>query len=174
MESKIFQSIYDNPDLITDLKENKFQGFVTVAKLRDAGCDCVPKERGVYMVLDFCSMPEFLEEGVGGWFKGKDPNVSLDKLRSNWVDNASILYIGETGSNNSIETLRTRIELFMKFGREEPVGHWGGRYVWQQKNHADLMIYWLATDCNPRQKKKALLAGFVTIHGKLPFANLKR
>ena len=41
---------------------------------------------------------EFLAVGSGGHFKGKDPNISLADLKSNWVDNTKVVYIGKATS----------------------------------------------------------------------------
>jgi hypothetical protein len=168
MESRIIRSIYDNPDLIADLKADGFRGFCTVEKLWQQGMPSDTLEKGVYLALSFCPLPVFLEKSVGGWFKGKDPTEREEILKSNWVDPASIVYIGQTGSN-----LRRRIDLFMKFGQGKPVGHWGGRYIWQLKHFRNLMICWKATDCDSKQLERDLLAKFKRVHGRLPFANLR-
>ena len=43
------------------------------------------------------NIPEFLSRGTGGFFKGKDPNVSITELETNWVENTCVVYIGKAG-----------------------------------------------------------------------------
>lgn len=73
-------------------------------------------------------MPEFLSHGTGGFFKGKDPNVSITELETNWVENTCVVYIGKAGT-----TLQKRLNQYLKFGNGQNIGHWGGRYIWQIK-----------------------------------------
>jgi len=60
--------------------------------------ELIPAVRGVYVLLRISThAPVFLEEGTGGFFKGKDPNVSLEVLRQNWVETSPVVYIGKAG-----------------------------------------------------------------------------
>lgn len=44
----------------------------------------VPQKPGVYFVLRLCETePKFLEIGTGGFFKQKNPNVSIENLKIN-------------------------------------------------------------------------------------------
>ena len=85
-------------------------------------------------------MPEFLSRGTGGFFKGKDPNVSITELGTNWVKNTCVVYIGKAGT-----TLRKRLNQYLKFGNGQNIGHWGGRYIWQIKNSGNLLLCWKPT-----------------------------
>jgi len=63
-----------------------FTGFTTISELV-ANIDVVPQLPGVYVVIrNNASQPEFLTRGTGGFFKEKNPNVSIDELERNWVD----------------------------------------------------------------------------------------
>lgn len=131
----------------------------------------VPKSGGIYIVVyTQLSMPIFLEEGNGGSFKGKEPNISTEKLKEHWVNFKSnedkVLYIGK--SNN----LRRRIKLYIRFGKKEPVAKWGGRYIWQITDIDDSKIYF-KEDGSPRETEKRLIQEFKEKHGgRRPFANL--
>ncbi len=72
---------------IEQIKEEGFLGFRTMRELF-LDSSSVPKIRGVYMVLNPERRSEFLEIGIGGFFKGKDPNVSIAELELKWVNNA--------------------------------------------------------------------------------------
>ena len=109
-----------------------------------------------------------------GYFKGKNPNVSLETLEANWVENSLVLYIGKTGGENSDRTLTMRIEELIAFGTGNNVAHYGGRLIWQLKNSKDLVVCWKPMlKADPETVKKELLKEFVAKYGKRPFANLK-
>ena len=115
-----------------------------VVELRDSKTESVPDVPGVYMVLrDSGERPDFLARGSGGYFKGKDPNVPLSELCANWVEGAKVLYIGKAKS------LRKRISQYLRFGDGRPVGHWGGRYIWQLADAQELIFCWMPVDGDP-------------------------
>jgi hypothetical protein len=103
----------------------------------------------------------------GGHFKGRDPAVAESALKDKWVADTEVLYIGKATS------LRSRIDQFARFARGEPIGHWGGRYLWQLKECDALLIGWLE-DPLPSTREAALIDAFVEQYGRLPFANLNR
>ena len=89
---------------IDDLKASGFEGFIPVAQLQ-TDSTAIPRTAGVYMVVYTGeNIPEFLPCGTGGFFKGKDPNVSITELETNWVKNTCVVYIGKAGT-----TLRKRL-----------------------------------------------------------------
>ena len=174
---------------IEDLKKAGFEGFCSVEKLRDDLSD-IPAVQGVYMVVyQGDRMPEFLVVGTGGLKRKKDkngklkitnPNVAVSELKSNWVADTCVVYIGKAGGVNkngkkSKSTLNKRISDYLDFGNGEPVGHWGGRYIWQIKEAKKLLFCWKATPrSNPEEVEKELIAEFKLLHGdKRPFANLR-
>ena len=71
--------------------------------------------------------PTFLEQSAGGHFKGEDPTVPLTALTANWVDQASVVYIGKADHGR----LRERLKEYASFGRGNRIGHQGGRLIWQ-------------------------------------------
>lgn len=163
---------------ITDLKAAGFEGFISVADLRNKAIDnIVPRKRGVYMFLwEFDNKPDFLIKGTGGYFKGKNPDVSVDVLRDKWVNNTCVLYIGETGSgkSNTNRVLSIRIDEALRFGAGEDVAHYGGRYLWQIKNSGSLIVCWKpVVSVSPKEEKEKLLLLFKSIYHKTPFANIK-
>lgn len=162
-----------------NLMRNEFSGFVSVADLLNDR-SMIPRVKGVYMVVrQTNAAPIFLEKGSGGFYQGKDPNVSIDKLHKNWVDDTCVVYIGQTGGNRkgqpSSGTLSERIETYIRFGQGENIGHRGGRCIWQLTDASDLLFCWkeLPND-DPRKVEKELIGTFKRQHcGKRPFANLR-
>lgn len=129
---------------------------------------CIPDAKGVYLVLTPTpNQPAFLDTGVGGFFKGKNPNVKLEMLTNNWVGNAQVIYIGKATS------LRKRLKQYLRFGQTKNVGHWGGRYIWQLENHMDLIFCWRTTsDQVPSVVEQELIDIFRKQFKERPFANL--
>lgn len=102
----------------------------------------------------------------GGWFKGKDPSVCRKALIANWVDDAEVVYIGKA------DELRRRLIEFADFAAGRPIGHWGGRLIWQLPSIADLRVAWMET---PSRDPLAIEAELINLvrqtYGKPPFAN---
>lgn len=158
---------------VNDIKKNGFSGFKTVNELwRDKSC--IPKIKGVYLVINpTYDKTKFISPGVGGFFKGKDPNISIEELKNNLVENSQIVYIGKAGSPSGNATLNTRIGQYLRFGETKNIGHWGGRLIWQLQNHADLIFCWKTTPKeDPREVEKQLLIAYLKQFSKRPFANL--
>ena len=158
---------------IDDIKKAGFTGFKKMSELF-IDSSSIPKIKGVYLVLNpNFKKAEYLQIGTGGHFKGKNPNVTLDELKSNWVDNSLIDYIGKAGSETSNATLHSRLKQYFGFGQGKNIGHWGGRLIWQLKNSADLIVCWksLPND-DPRTFENQLIRKFVSEFSKRPFANL--
>ncbi len=152
-----------------DLEQKGFQGFVTIKKLTD-NPTLAPTQKGVYMILrESENAPEFMEVGTGGFFKGKDPNVSITELQNNWVNNTPILYIGKA------TTLQKRLKQYMKFGQGKNVGHWGGRLIWQMKDSQEFIVCWKGLkNEEPRDIEEDLIKEFKKKHNdNRPFANLQ-
>lgn len=146
------------------LEQAGFAGWVTFAELRSGEC---PRSRGVYVLTyDGEELQPFAEKSCGGWFKGRDPSVSEDVLRANWVDGAYVVYIGKANE------LRRRLLQFADFGAGKPVGHWGGRLIWHLPDRKALLVAWLETpELDPLTVEADLIALFRRTYGKPPFAN---
>jgi len=158
-------------DIIQRLKSDGFEGFISVEDLMQSR-KMIPSYNGVYIILRLKdSEPEFLEQGTGGFFKKKEPrnpNVSIDELRDNWVPDEAIIYIGKATS------LKSRLGSYLRFGEGKFATHWGGRYIWQLKDSRELLVCWKETDENPRVVEEEMIAQFKKEHGgKRPFANLQ-
>jgi len=156
-----------------EIEKHGFKGFKTVADLW-MDKSPIPKIKGVYLIIDpNFEKTEFLTTGVGGFFKGKDPNVAVNELSFNLVPNSQVVYIGKAGSPTGKATLNSRLGQYLRFGETKNVGHWGGRYIWQIKNHSDLIFCWKPTPTDdPREIEKQLLSKYIKDFGKRPFANL--
>jgi len=146
------------------LEREGFVGWRSFATLRESPC---PTTGGVYVVVKEGGEPEgFAERSCGGWFKGKDPSVGVEALAANWVAEADVVYIGKA------DNLRRRLIQFADFGAGKPVGHWGGRLVWQMLAPDSLRVGWRETPGRvPLEVEAELIAQFRAAYGKPPFAN---
>jgi hypothetical protein len=152
-----------------------FEGFKTMGELMDGARILIPAQKGVYVVLrESDSAPKFLPDGTGGFFKGKNPNVSIAELEANWVKGTPVVYIGKAGGAGSSATLQKRLGQYLRFGQGANVGHWGGRYIWQLADSRNLVVCWKTlTNEKPREVEHQMIAEFRTTHfGKRLFANL--
>ena len=157
------------------IEQIKQAGFTGFRKIGDLFFDssAIPDIKGVYMVLNLSKNVSFLTIGTGGHFKGKNPNVSSEELKRNWVEDTIVVYIGKAGNEGGSATLRSRLRQYFRFGQGSNVGHWGGRYIWQLSNSRDLVICWkpLLKD-DPRNVEAEMIQDFVDKYRKRPFANL--
>ena len=116
------------------------------------------------------SLPRFLEHGTGGWFKGMDPSYPLPKIRESWVAGAAIVYIGKAAGRHG---LRQRLRQLVRFGYGEPIGHRGGRMLWQLADSRALTVRWRACGQGEarRLEAEAIAASMSEHAGRRPFAN---
>ena len=155
------------------MKRRGFEGFVEFADLPFAD---IPSQPGVYCVVrPSPGLPAFLESSPAGHFKGVDPTVSVDDLESNWVPGASVVYLGKAGAGaGGKRGLRKRLDEFRLFGLGRPVGHSGGKRLWQLADSADLLVGWrVAADHEAQLIERELLSEFQNRYGRLPFANMR-
>lgn len=158
---------------IDSLREHGFEGFLTVTELAECYRE-IPDKMGVYLVVTPDGFaPQYAERGTGGFFKGRDPNVSAAILSAEWVKDARVVNIGKAGGASSASTLRKRLRQYIRFGHGQAVGHWGGRYIWQLHGCHSLLICWKATEAEPRDVERELIAAFRGKFGVRPFANLQ-
>lgn len=162
-------------DSVAQLREYGFQGFLSVGRLRDTRCVEIPAERGVYIVVrDTLLPPKFLEASVGGRFRQMDPSVPMDVLNAHWVDGAMVLYVGRARGPGVRALLQQRVKRYIRFGQGRVVAHYGGRFIWQLKDHRALLLAWMPTpDEDPSAVEQRLLSSFMQRFVRLPFANLK-
>ena len=158
---------------IEDIKKEGFVGFKTMQELFMDSSQ-LPGIKGVYLILNlYTKTPSYLQVGTGGHFKGKNPNISIQELKGNWINKTLVVYIGKAGSDTSSATLKSRLKQYFSFGQGKNIGHWGGRLIWQLGSSANLVVCWktLPND-DPRTFEGKLIKDFVTQYGKRPFANL--
>jgi hypothetical protein len=152
-----------------DIVEFKKAGFTGFKKMSELFLDSsfLPENGGVYLVLNTDNKPgEFLTKGTGGYFKGKNPNISLEELKLNWVDYTKVVYIGKATS------LKSRLRQYFSFGQGKNIGHYGGRLIWQLKFSKDLVVCWKSLSTDPREFDADLIQQFINTFGCRPFANL--
>jgi hypothetical protein len=130
----------------------------------------VPLAAAVYVIFrPAVSEPRYFKTSSGGHHKGNDPTVAIDVLKTKWVAGSQLVYIGKA------DVARRRLNQFARFGAGEPVGHWGGRYIWQLADSPDLLVAWheIAWGETARDYERRLLVHFAALHaGARPFANL--
>lgn len=156
---------------LASLKQQGFEGFKKVSELMETRCAEVPAVQGVYVILrESADELVFLEEGTGGAFKGKYPNSPIRMLQVSWVEDTQILYIGMTR-----DSLKRRLNAYMRFGQGEPVGHWGGRFIWQLEDSRNLVVGWKPIPKgNAAKEESEMIQAFKQAHaGRRPFANLR-
>ena len=173
-----------NIDVLSE-KGSHLKNYIKVSDYQHIGnevLNSIPCTKGIYFVISEYGYPEngFLPVGTGGHFKGKDPNVDVEILWQHWVEDATILYIGRAGGTTKngrvyTSTLKERIKALVEFGYNHPIGHWGGRYLWQHEDSINFKIYWFSMNedkQNPVDLERELITQFKTHYGKRPFANL--
>jgi hypothetical protein len=145
-----------------------FEGWMTPAELR-ASSGTVPRgQPTAHVVLrDLLDPPRFKSRSRAGL--ETTASVSTTELRSNWVEDATVLYIGATND------LGRRVREFTQFGDGRGDRHYGGRMLWQLEDAEDLLFAWhpITWSETPRAYKIRLIGRFVALHGTLPFANLQ-
>lgn len=125
--------------------------------------------KGVYIIVrpDSFHKIDFAENSPAGWFKGKNPTVSIEQLKAKWTDDTNILYIGKSETS-----VKRRMQQHVRFWNGESVAAWGGRSIAQIQGFEDLEVWYLPCE-NPSETEKALLNRFKDQYQKLPFANWK-
>jgi hypothetical protein len=158
---------------IEGLKAWGFEGFITLGKYNGSPVNPVPDKKGVYMVLYTAARPAvFLKKSKAGRFRGRNPTADLEELKQRWVKNTIVLFIAQAGGGNSSATLGSRIRQLAAFGRGKPISHWEGRYLWQIRDAADLILCWKTTPADdPRAIERDYLNRFLSEYHTLPFAN---
>jgi hypothetical protein len=138
------------------LEQAGFAGWVSFLAVGGSVC---PSSGGVYVIT-------YRGRSCGGWFKGKDPTVPREALIANWVDGGEVVYIGKA------DQLRRRLTQFADFGAGKPIGHWGGRLIWQLPNIGALLVAWKETPGRvPVEVEAELIEQYRRTYGKPPFAN---
>lgn len=162
-----------DPKHIDGISLDGFQAPVTVAELHETGCSGVPQSSGIYLVIRADeSLPNFLSQSTGGWFKKLDPTDPPEMVHGNWVPSAHVVYVGKAAGKGG---LRRRIRDLIAFGSGNPRGHRGGRLLWNLPDSEKLVVRWRLCLTGADEAKTDLIARFKLIYeGKRPFANLTK
>ena len=157
----------------TVLRAGGFVGFLTVAQLRANACGPVPTQPGIYVVLRASvAPPRFLAHSPAGWFKGVDPTETVSVLQAKWVPDTPLMYVGKaTAGSQRRRHLRKRLAELMDFGAGRPIGHRGGRHLWQIEGSDGFRVAWRPAE-DPTTAENDVLRAFLAAHGALPLANI--
>ena len=158
-------------DSIEGLRGIGFSGFEPVHSLRESRLAAVPEKPGIYAVLCLSNAePSFLPRSSAGRYKGRNPTVSESALRRAWVPGAFVVYLGKASTS-----LRTRLRAYLAHGAGRSAGHWGGRFIWQLVDSANLVVAWrVELHHSPREVERGLITQFELEHQHRPFANRVR
>jgi hypothetical protein len=129
----------------------------------------IPRGSGTFAVLrEDPSDPRFLATSNASEVKGRDPSVSPNELSARWINGCPLLYVGKS------RQLRDALDRLVRFGSGEPVGYWGGRYLWQLANSDSLTIAWRCTENEDEADhlRLLILGIFKDVYGRMPFANV--
>lgn len=159
--------------MIDGINISPFSTSITIRELQQTNCTDLPTGKGVYLIIrQGSSRPQFLKRSVAGWHKGLDPTYPQNFVISQWIDGASVLYVGKAGGKRG---LCQRLRQLVQFGLGKPVGHRGGRLIWHLKDNPALLVRWLeSADQDPDRVETTLIRAFKGVHGRRPFANLKK
>jgi hypothetical protein len=114
--------------------------------------------------------------------RGRSANVinpwSLAQLRTRWIEDVELVYIGCAGATSSSRTLHKRIGDLPKHGAGKITTsgpHKGGERLWQCIGWEDFTLAWKATDPYPAPHNLEVAIGqrFERLTGQLPFANVR-
>lgn len=98
--------------------------------------------------------------------------MPISVLEARWVESTDVLYIGKATTGRSGRSgLRTRTGLLLAYGAGKPVGHQGGRYLWQVSGSDAFLVAWRSVD-DPTSEENRLLKAFFEVHRAYPFANI--
>ncbi len=153
------------------LESRGFTGFVANGQLHAERAGRVPDATGVYALVRESHAPaEFLPRSTAPAWRGEDPTRPVDDLAQRWVMGAQLLYVGVAPGAGVRARLQQRIKRLLRFGHGRVVAHWGGRRVWQLRDHAVVRVAWWPCD-DPRAEARRLVDAFVQAYGAPPFAN---
>ena len=155
-----------------------FEGFVRVDDLRAVRPVAAPVPRdavGVYLTFRDSDRPvAFLRPTPAGRWRG-DPTLPLATLRSLWIPESRVVYIGkaERPTPRSDNSLRKRVSAYIRFGAGSNARHSGGYPTWQLADSASLLIAWRVTEPprTPSGYEGTLIDAHRQQFGAIPFAN---
>jgi hypothetical protein len=158
--------------MLDGINIEEFEWARTLAELHKEKCSTLPKHHRMYLVLRMTSdEPSFKTVSGTGLYQQKDPSYPMKTITSNWVDGASIIYIGKAGGESGIHG---RVRLLVNFGFGKAVAHRGECALWHLEDSSILRLCWKACgNLQARAYETELIQRFRSYHGKRPFANMR-
>ena len=169
-------AVTHDPGSIASLTDEGFEGFRTIAQLNGDRCEEIPNLAGIYCVVrESLDPPRFQPKSTAARFRDTDPTIPVEALEKLWVPGAQVLYFGRARGPGVRSLLKQRVKRYLRFGQGRYVAHWGGRAIWQLRDHSTLRVAWkpMPKD-DPARAEARYQDRFEQVHGALPFANLKR
>lgn len=165
-----------DPGSIAFLHAEGFEGFRTTSQLYADSCEELPNIRGIYAVMrESLEPPQFMAKSTAARFRDTSPDIPLEELEKLWVPGAQILYFARARGPGVRRLLKQRVKRYLRFGHGRHVSHWGGRAVWQLRDHGSLRVAWKAMPRDdPSRFEGEYQDNFERHYGALPFANLKQ
>jgi len=147
-----------------------FHGFVPFA---DLPASPVPPGAGTYVVVrPDTGPPAFLEANAGRAVPGRRHTEPLTTLEAAWVTGAEVMYIGKADLGSKGDRgIAKRLDEYRLHGADLGGSHNGGRYLWQLRDSATLLVAWQES-ADAHATETEMLDDFIDQFGKLPFANL--
>ncbi len=147
-----------------------FQGFTKLCFLQEAFLKQVPEQPGLFAILrkddadpGFLELPEARALPPSAW------RIDTASLRSRWIVDASVLYLGEASQASREHSLRDAIRQLCwpsKHQTSPLTRH--GQLVWYVRGSQEFEAAWCVA---PTHSFDQLLEEFEGAHGAVPFAN---
>lgn len=153
------------------LEDAGYLGFCRFGALRESR---PPTDPGIYVLLrESDSAPVFLDQSLAT--KRESFTVDVALLEREWVPGAQVVYIGKATAGRNHDGIHRRLKQYRRTGDGRADNHSGGVWIFQLADAMDLTVCWKAApgadDGRIAELEHALLADFVHLYGRLPFAN---
>ena len=106
----------------------------------------------------------FVSESPAGWSRARTPRSTRACCGHAGCSEVPVLYIGKaTAGASGRRHLRKRVTELVEFGAGRPVGHRGGRCLWQVQGSSRFVVAW-RVEAAPTRAENELLDQFLARH----------